>query len=102
VLDVVGNGREAGVDVAAVPLQLALYEILDVSAVGQLDPASPQEQIGEVFLLAGGPEQACLDELGGVDQFRLQSEQPEEQVAVSIHEGGLKNCRCLSRDAIRP
>jgi hypothetical protein len=61
VLDVVGDGREAGVDVAAVPLQLALYEILDVSAVGRLDPAPPREHIGEAFLLAGGPEQARLD-----------------------------------------
>jgi hypothetical protein len=25
-----------------------------------------------VFTLAGGPEQACLDELRGIDQIRLQ------------------------------
>ena len=75
--------------IAAVLLQLALQEILDVGLVGRLDPASPQEQIGEAFILTGGPEQARLDELRGVDQIRLQSEHTEQQVAVGVH-GGLQ------------
>ncbi len=65
----------------------ALQEILNVGPVGRLDPASPQEQIGEAFILARGPEQACLNELRGVDQLRLQSEHPEQQIAVGVHEG---------------
>ena len=50
----------------------------DQDPVGWLDPAAPQEQIGEVFMLAGGPEQARLDELRGVDQIRLQSQHAEQ------------------------
>ena len=38
--------------VAAVLLQLALEQVLDVGPVGRLDPAALHEQIGEGFLLA--------------------------------------------------
>src|SRR5262249_21648078 len=44
-LDVVGDGREAGVDVTAVFAQLVLEEVLDVGLVGRLKPAALHEQV---------------------------------------------------------
>ncbi len=83
--DVVGDGREAGRRVAAVLLQLAAEQVVHMRLVGGHDPAPLDEHVCQRHIFAAGPQEACVDELPGVDQIGLQGEHTEQEVAVGVH-----------------
>jgi hypothetical protein len=83
--DVVGDSRQPGPRVAAVLVQLACEQVVHMCEVVGHDPAALDEQVGEGHVFTARPEHACFDELVGVDQISLESQDAEQQVTVGVH-----------------
>jgi hypothetical protein len=82
VVDGVGQAR---LDVAAVAVEAAAQDALDLGAVVRGQPAALDEQVGQGHALAGGPGGAGLGEAVAVEQVELEGDDAEQQVAVGVH-----------------
>ncbi len=90
-----GDLGQRGSRVAAVLLQFAADEALDLLAVVAAEPAEFLEDVGQRGVLAGGPRRTGLGEAAVVDQFELQREHAEEEVAIRA-ERLLRVGRCVA------
>ena len=80
-----GGRHEALVGVAAVLLEPAFEEVIQMRPIIRCDPATLREQVGKRLRLAAGPGRASLDELVRADQVTLEGQHAEQQVAIGVH-----------------
>jgi hypothetical protein len=75
------------VNVATVPLQLALQELFNIGPILHGDPAQFNKQVGQWGCLLCGPCRARLGKLVSIDQVGLHRQHAEQQVAVGVIHG---------------
>jgi hypothetical protein len=81
---VVGDGGEAGASVALLPLEMALDLAVHLAQLIGRHPAALGQEVGDGGILPRGSGGAGLGELVVVDKSSLESQPPEEKVAVGV------------------
>jgi len=82
---VIGRGGQAGLRVAAMLVELALEEAVDVALVARRQSTALNEKVCQGRVLVSGPGGAGLGKLVVVEQVRLEGEHAEKKVVIGIH-----------------